>query len=196
MARRKRSAAPSTKEPTRAERRRSRDLRRRRVLLIGAVGLSAAILGAWFPASSLLHQRSDLASASTQLRQLHQEDGALTQESKNLSNSTEIARIAREQYQLVSPGQQAYEVLPPSGKASANAPYAGDPGNNAPVAPSASSELPPGAVTTTTTVPPTGSVHTTTPHAGTTASTATTATTASKPQGTLGRMLQALEFWR
>jgi hypothetical protein len=51
-----------------------------------------------------------------ELNQLHQQDAALAQERKNLSNSTEIDRIAREQYQLVSPGQQAYEVLPPDGK--------------------------------------------------------------------------------
>ena len=34
----------------------------------------------------------------------------MAQEKKNLSDSSEIGRIAREQYQLVSPGQQAYEV--------------------------------------------------------------------------------------
>jgi cell division protein FtsB len=177
----------STKEPTRAQRRRSRDTRRARFLLIGAVGLSAAILAAWFPASALYHQRSDLASATSQLNQLHQQDVALTQERKNLSSTAEIARIAREQYQLVSPGQQAYEVLPPSGKGSASAPYAGDPGTQAPVAPSANSELPPGSVTPTTVPAPSG-------HS--TSSPSSAAKTASGSPGTLERMWQALEFWR
>jgi cell division protein FtsB len=189
VSRRSRSPKPTKKEPTRAERRQARHSRRARFLLIGAVGLSAAILGAWFPASALLHQRSDLASASSQLNELHQEDAALAQERKNLSSSTEIARIAREQYQLVSPGQQAYEVLPPSGKAaSSNAPYAGDPGTKAPVAPSAATELPPGAVTPTT--QPAASGHVATSH------TAATSSTTAPPPGTLARMLQALEFWR
>ncbi len=50
-------------------------------------------------------------------RRLHSQDAALAQEKKNLSDAGEIGRIAREQYQLVSPGQQAYEVLPPTGSA-------------------------------------------------------------------------------
>jgi cell division protein FtsB len=91
-----------------------RDVRRSRILLVGGLVVSAVVLGAWFPASALYHQHSNLATASTQLNQLRQEDVALAQEQKNLSGSAEVARIAREQYQLVSPGQQAYEVLPPS----------------------------------------------------------------------------------
>ncbi len=85
---------------------------------------------------------------------LHKQDAALAQEKKNLSDPGEIGRIAREQYQLVNPGQQAYEVLPPSGAAAAGTPYAGDPGSAGPATPSATPELPPGGVTTTTS--PTG----------------------------------------
>jgi hypothetical protein len=161
---------------------------------IGAVVLSAAILAAWFPASALFHQRASLAQANSQLSQLHREDAALNQEGKNLSDSAEVGRIAREQYQLVSPGQQAYEVLPPTGTAKANAPYAGDPGNSAPVAPSAASELPPG-TDTTVTQPATGGQKAVTP-----ADTANTANTASAGvsggSGLVDRMVQALEFWR
>ena len=86
-----------------------------------------------------------------QLAALHKQDAALAQEKKNLSDAGEIGRIAREQYQLVDPGQQAYEVLPPSGAAAAGTPYAGDPGSAGPATPSATPELPPGGVTTTTT---------------------------------------------
>ena len=71
---------------------------------------------------------------------LRKQDVALAQEKKNLSNADEIGRIAREQYQLVSPGQQAYEVLPPAGSSATGTPYAGDPGSTAPVAPTAASE--------------------------------------------------------
>ena len=120
-------------------------------MLVGAVVVSAIVLFAWFPAGSLLDQRSNLAGTEAQLATLHKQDAALAQEKKNLSDSTEIGRIAREQYQLVSPGQQAYEVLPPSGAAAAGTPYAGDPGSDGPVTPSAAAELPPGGVTTTTT---------------------------------------------
>jgi len=147
--------------------------------------VSAVVLFAWFPAGSLLNQRSSLAATEAQLGTLHKQDAALAQEKKNLSDAGEIGRIAREQYQLVSPGQQAYEVLPPSGATSAGTPYAGDPGSAAPVTPSATPELPPGGVTTTTTP----SLPAATSHGQRTAST-------SSGSGLLSRMVDALEFWR
>ena len=118
----------------------------------------------------------------------HQEDAALTQESKNLSNAAEIARIAREQYQLVSPGQQAYEVLPPTGSSATRTPYSGDPALSAPVDPSAASVLPPGSETATTQPPHTASVAL--------SHVAATGLHPAPPRGILGRMLGALEFWR
>ena len=143
---------------------------------------SAVILFAWFPFGSLLHQRTTLSGTEAQLSGLRKQDVALAQEKKNLSDADEIGRIGREQYQLVSPGQQAYEVLPPAGSSATGTPYAGDPGSTAPVAPTAASELPPGGVTTTTT-PPLASAH--------------GARTVSPPSsGMLARMLHALEFWR
>ncbi len=110
---------------------------RARLAFLGALVVSAIVLFAWFPASSLLSQRSNLTGAEAQLGALHTQDAALAQERKNLSDAGEIGRIAREQYQLVSPGQQAYQVLPPSGATAAGTPYAGDPGADGPVTPSA-----------------------------------------------------------
>jgi cell division protein FtsB len=158
----------------------ARRTRSRRLLLAGAVVFSAVILFAWFPASSLLSARSNLKATQTQLASLHAQDAALSQEQKNLSDTDEIERIAREQYQLVSPSQQAYEVLPPAGSTSSGTPYAGDPGSDGPAAPSAASELPPGGVTTT--LPPSrphGAPH-----------------QAAGSSGLFGRMLHTLEFWR
>jgi hypothetical protein len=132
--------------------------------------------------TALLHQRSALASASTQLHQLHTQDAALAQERKNLSASAEISRIAREQYQLVSPGQQPFAVLPPSGTSAANKTYPGDPANQAPVAPSAAVELPPG-----------GTAATTSPQS---ANAGPGKGQSTGSQSTLTRMLHALEFWR
>jgi cell division protein FtsB len=150
---------------------------RARLMLLGSVVISAVVLFAWFPASPLLHQRSNLTASEAQLSSLHKQDAALAQEKKNLSEAGEIGRIAREQYQLVSPGQGAYEVLPPSGATAAGTPYAGDPGSAAPVTPSATPELPPGGEATTTA--PGG--------AGTSAPT---------NSGFVSRMLHTLEFWR
>lgn len=157
-------------------------VRRSRLLFVGALLFSAVVLVAWFPASSLLNQRSSLAQASGQLSALHKQDTALAQEKKNLSDAGEIGRIAREQYQFVDPGQRAYEVLPPSGAAASGTPYAGDPGSTGPATPSATPELPPGGVTTTTTP----AVHTGHP----------TTTAPPSSSGLLARMLHSLEFWR
>jgi cell division protein FtsB len=148
-------------------------------MLLGSVVISAVVLFAWFPAGSLLHQRSTLTASEAQLSSLHKQDAALTQEKKNLSDAGEIGRIAREQYQLVSPGQGAYEVLPPSGATAAGTPYAGDPGSAAPVTPSATPELPPGGATTTApTLPGKGGTGTST------------------SSGFVSRILHTLEFWR
>jgi cell division protein FtsB len=176
------------KQPTRTERRRSHETRKTRLILAGAMVLSLIILAAWFPAGALYRQRSSLASANKQIAQLHQEDAALSQERKNLSDSAEVGRIARQQYQLVSPGQQPFEILPPSGTATSNAPYASDPGSHAPVAPSAASELPPGSVTSTT-QPASG-----TAKAG--SSRVSAGSGAAPAENLFGRMERALEFWR
>jgi cell division protein FtsB len=173
---------------SRTARRRSREARRRRFMLGGGALLSLVILGAWFPANALYHQHSNLASAEAQLNVLHEQDAALAQEQKNLSDSSEISRIAREQYQLVSPGQQSFEVLPKTGSSHAEAPYSGDPGLSAPVAPSSASVLPPGSGTTTTQ----GAKAT---RAGVPTDASTTHPSAPSP-GVAGRMLNALEFWR
>jgi cell division protein FtsB len=161
---------------------------RARLALVGALVVSAIVLFAWFPASSLLSQRSNLAGAEAQLGALHKQDAALAQERKNLSDAGEIGRIAREQYQLVSPGQQAYQVLPPAGATAAGTPYAGDPGADGPGTPSATPELPPGGVTTTTTTTPGATPAS--PHSGRVSSAAPSS------GNLLSRMAQTLEFWR
>jgi hypothetical protein len=151
-------------------------------MLLGAVVASAVILAAWFPLSSLLHQGATLSGGEGELATLHKEDAALAHEKKSLSNTAEIERIAREQYQLVNPGQQAYEVLPPAGRSAPGTPYAGDPGLKGPVAPSAAAELPPGSTTATTSPPP--------------SSQDGRRTSGSSSSGIVERMLHDLEFWR
>ncbi len=115
-------------------------------MVIGAAAASAVVVLAWFPASALLHQRQAIAAASTQLSQLSRQDQALVREQARLNSPAEIERIARQQYQLVSPGQQAYQVLPPADASTgATAPFPQDPGFQPPVSPSAAAVLPPGA---------------------------------------------------
>ena len=166
-------------------------------MVVGAVALSALVVGAWFPASALYHQHQQLASGSAQLLQLRHQDAALAQERKSLANPAEVARIARQQYELVTPGQQAYEVLPAS-QAGANATTAdpGDPGLTAPVTPSGDSELPAGtkhnASSTATTATGTSTTHATASASGS----GQAAKNSSGSTSVVGRILQTLEFWR
>jgi len=155
---------------------------RARLVLLGAVLVAALVLVAWFPARALLHQHASLGATASELSTLHHQDAAMAQERANLSAPGEIGRIAREQYQLVSPGQQAYEVLPAAG-AGATA-LAGDPGAKGPVAPSATAVLPPGGSATSTTAPA-GSAHR-----------STVSGTGASGSGFVARMVQTLEFWR
>jgi cell division protein FtsB len=173
----RREASP----PTRADRRISVRRRRSVVGLLGALIFAAVVLVAWFPAGALVTQRNTLAATNASIRQLQVEDRALSQETKRLTQPSEIERIARQQYQLVSPGQEAFEVLPPSGsQTSLTDPYTGDPGDSGVVSPSASPELPPGQV----------------PAAPITHSTSSTAKHPNTSPGLLGRIVHTLEFWR
>jgi cell division protein FtsB len=153
----------------------ARRTRRSRLVLFGAAALSALIVAAWFPAGALYHQRQELRATSTQLSSLRAEDRALVAEQHRLSNPSEIERLARQQYQLVAPGQQVYQVLPFNGSSSPTAPYRGDPGLAGPVAPTGQSELPAG----TTSV---GAAHTGGNDPG--------------PEGLIHRIVHTLEFWR
>ncbi len=90
-------------------------MRRNRLSLALAVLVSAAIVGAWFPLSALLHQREQLAAASAQLSRLDGENAALGRHERQLRTLSALGRIAQDQLGLVPPGDQAYQVLPPSG---------------------------------------------------------------------------------
>ena len=152
------------------------------VALVVSGVAAAIILVAWFPAGALIDQRHTLSSTASTLSHLRAENAALRAESKNLSTPSEIARIARQQFQLIVPGEQAYQVLPPPGTPDGSTdPYSGDPGSSTPVSPSAAPELPPGAVAGDQTT----AAGTKTHHASTAAS-----------PGLFGRLLRTLEFWR
>jgi cell division protein FtsB len=166
---------------SRADRRAGVARRRGAAILVGSAAAAAVILVAWFPAGALLAQRRTLAQTTATLHELRSEDHALRVESKNLATPTEIARIARQQFGLIAPGQLAYQVLPPPGRPGATDPDSGDPGLAPLVSPSAAPELPPGTVATS------GATQTTQHSSG--------RHPAASP-GLLSRLLHTLEFWR
>ena len=92
-------------------------VRRRRVgRTIGLIGGGACAVGVLalgvFPTRDFLDQRTDLGNTQEQLSVLREQNEALEERIDALSTPEEIERLAREQYNLVHPGEEAYSVLP------------------------------------------------------------------------------------
>jgi cell division protein FtsB len=159
--------------------------RRRSVLVVGAgVVTGGVILAAWLPVGALLTQHAQLQTASARLAQLAVEQQALTREALRLATPAAQDQLAREQYQLVAPGQRLIQVLTPGFTPSARStggPYPGDPG----YAPLADPDGVTGASGVTTTTQPRA-----------TARAAGGAASSSASAGFYSRLLATLEFWR
>ena len=80
------------------------------------VGGSAALFGvlavAVFPTSTFLDQRADTTEVEQRLAVLRAQNAAYEERIERLQTASEIVRLAREQYNLVFPGEEAYAVLP------------------------------------------------------------------------------------
>jgi Septum formation initiator len=113
-------------------------------LALGAL-VALAVLGTNFPWSALLSQHSQLSAAAAQLHTLTGENRLLTEQEQQLNSKAEIDRLARQDYQMVLPGQSLYDVLPPTGVSSSNpnSPLTGDPGNQPLVAPANAPDMTP-----------------------------------------------------
>jgi hypothetical protein len=83
---------------------------------LGLAGGGAAVLGALaiglFPTSTFLEQRSSTSEAQERLAVLRAQNEAFEDRIERLESDAEIERLAREQYNLVYPGEEAYAVLP------------------------------------------------------------------------------------
>ena len=169
-----RAPARGGSRPTRAAAR----VRRHRIALVVSILAAAAIVGAWFPVSTLLHQHEQLSAASAQLNRIDRENAALRHQEKELRTPSTLGRIAQGQYDLVPPGDQAYQVLPPSGSS-------GSEGNLAPT----------GTLGTGRSL--LGSSTSRGRDGGTTSSDASSGSSGSAASASFfGRVLQTLEFWR
>jgi cell division protein FtsB len=91
-----------------------------------AAGVLAALLGGGvFPTRTYLHQRDAIANEEVKLAVLTAENQKLAAKVDRLATDAEIERLAREQYNLVRPGEEAYAILP--GPADAEADAAAEP---------------------------------------------------------------------
>jgi cell division protein FtsB len=86
---------------------------RRAIWPILVTGLLVAALFVFvFPTRTYLAQRADTQRTQHQLAVLRQQNDALSARVTALDTDTEIERIAREQFDLVRPGEQAFAILP------------------------------------------------------------------------------------
>lgn len=105
-----------------------------------ALASAAAMLVVWFPWSSLLHQQGQISTARTEIAAVQRQSASLEAESKSIDTTTAAKQLAREQYQLVSPGQSLIQVLPGDSLGQVSASSA-DPGRQALVSPFAAPPL-------------------------------------------------------
>jgi len=150
---------------------------RRTVVLLVAAGATLALLVlVVFPTRSYLRERTNMNSAAHQLQTLNTQNRQLTDQIGRLNSDAEIERLARKDYGLVKPGEQAYAILPGdlARNAAANKPPAAKPPASKPPA-----AKPPAAKPAAGTPPASqrgqaGAAH----------------------QSLLGRFLDQLAFWR
>lgn len=81
-------------------------------LVGGGTGLVVVLALGVFPTRSFLAQRGDVDQAEQRLSVLREQNQAMEDQLAKLSTPEEIERLAREQYNLVRPGEEAYSVLP------------------------------------------------------------------------------------
>lgn len=70
------------------------------------------MVAGWFPLSALMHQQSQLDATRAQLRVVQQQEQNLKSQSRVIDTTAAAIELAREQYQLVAPGQSLIQVLP------------------------------------------------------------------------------------
>jgi cell division protein FtsB len=75
-----------------------------------------------FPTRTYLAQKQDIAVQERTIAALKAEDAKLAGESRALQGAPTIEQIARKEYGLVKPGQQAFTVVPATTKAVPTAP--------------------------------------------------------------------------
>ncbi|HEX7165365.1 MAG TPA: septum formation initiator family protein [Acidimicrobiales bacterium] len=81
-------------------------------LVVGSTILAAVLLLGVFPTRSYLSQRDAIDREKTKVAVLDRENQRLAARVTELQTDAEIERLAREQYNLVKPGEEAYAILP------------------------------------------------------------------------------------
>jgi cell division protein FtsB len=85
---------------------------RRLVPFVVLIGLVGVLFVAVFPTRTWLAQKNEREAAVAQLELLEEQNAILASRVDALQSDEEIERLAREQYNLVRPGEEAYALLP------------------------------------------------------------------------------------
>ncbi len=80
------------------------------LVLVTVVGV---LFVGFFPGRTFVAQQASLGRAEDRLEVLQEQNELLDGRIEALNTDAEIERLAREQYNLVRPGEQAYAILPP-----------------------------------------------------------------------------------
>ena len=80
--------------------------------LLGSFVAVGVLFVGVFPTRAILDQRADLDRAAARLAVVDERNAELEARVEALGTDAEIERLAREQYNLVFPGQEAYAILP------------------------------------------------------------------------------------
>jgi cell division protein FtsB len=109
-------------------------IRRAIAPVVVSVLVIAAMFVFVFPTQTYLGQRASLVRAESQLHTLKAANQTLSAQAAQLRTPAAIERLAREDYGLVLPGQEAYAILPAQGSShpSSSHPSSSHPSSSAP----------------------------------------------------------------
>jgi cell division protein FtsB len=164
---------------------------RRRRIPVAVAGLFAVtVLATSFPISAIIAQHHQLAATNAQLHQFQAENRSLAEQEHELNSNVAINEMAREDYQMVSPGQTLFDVLPPNKRtkrSTSGTGTIGDPANQPLVTPAQAPDLSPqpglpAPIPTYAAAPPTKA-------------SSRTPAPATSPSTFWGRVASTLEFW-
>jgi len=81
--------------------------------ILFTIVLAGVLLLGVFPTRTYIQKRQDVTESEVRLQQLNEANDTAQNHVEALQSDAEIERIAREQYNLVKPGEETYHVLPP-----------------------------------------------------------------------------------
>jgi cell division protein FtsB len=84
-----------------------------RVILFFAFVVAALYLLAITPVRTYISQRHQMAQQERRYQILADANASMRTRVTQLESASEVARLARQQYELVPPGQEAFAVMPP-----------------------------------------------------------------------------------